>query len=205
MRSSRAPSHYLVRMSHKRPATWQSRRLPTCDYGSPGQYFVTLCTRGRACLFGEIIEGIMRLSPEGHITETAWRNLPTHHPHLALDAFVIMPNHLHGILLFNAAGAALGTVIGGFKSEVSRLLDRALWQRYYDHVIRSKEGLDRIRSYIARNPSRWPEDDEPPDVQNAKRRATPPPTTIVRPCPLPIFPDRSGMSRSARPGTSHQR
>jgi putative transposase len=136
-------------MSEKRPATWQSRRLPNCDYGSPGEYFVTLCTRGRACLFGEIVEGLMRLSPEGNIAETAWRNLPIHHGHLALDAFVIMPNHLHGILLFNAPGAALGTVIGGFKSEVTRLVRRPMWQRYYcDNVIRSREGLDRIRSYI---------------------------------------------------------
>jgi REP element-mobilizing transposase RayT len=74
-------------------------------------------------LFGEIVEAAMHLSPEGRIAETAWRNLPTHHRHLALDAFVIMPNHLHGILLFHEPGATLGTVIGGFKSEVSRLDD----------------------------------------------------------------------------------
>lgn len=76
------------------------------------------------------------------MAETAWRNLPTHHRHLALDAFVIMPNHVHGILVFHEPGAALGTVIGGFKSEVSRLLRRPVWQRYYyDHVIRSRDGL----------------------------------------------------------------
>ncbi len=174
----------------------QSLRLPNCDYGSPGQYFVTICTSNRACVFGEIIEGAMRLSREGTIAEAAWRNLPAHHRHLALDAFVIMPNHLHGILLFQAPGAALGTVIGGFKSEVSRLLRRPMWQRYYyDHVIRSREGLDRIRSYIEKNPFCWPEDDENPGVRNGngKRRASPPPT-IVR-CPLPIFLDQSKTSR----------
>src|SRR5689334_7085732 len=108
-------------MPQKWKPRWQSLRLPTCDYGSPGQYFVTICTRGRACLFGEIVDGVMRISQEGNVADTAWRNLPTHHRHLALDAFVIMPNHLHGILLFDEPGASLGTVIGGFKSEVSRL------------------------------------------------------------------------------------
>src|SRR5258706_9531085 len=107
-----------------------------------------------------------------------------------------MPNHLHGILLFHEPGPALGTVIGGFKSEVSRLARRPIWQRYYyDHVIRTREGLNHIRSYIERNPFCWPEDDENPGVRNAKRRASPPPTTIVRRFPPPIFPDRSGTSR----------
>ena len=78
-----------------------------------------------------------------------------------MDDFVIMPNHLHGILIFDADGPSLGTVIGGFKAGVSRKLGRPVWQRYfYDHVIRSKPALDRIRIYIGRNPMYWPWDSE---------------------------------------------
>jgi putative transposase len=140
---------------------WVSRRLVTCDYKATGEYFVTICTLDRTCLFDEIANGAMQLSPEGRIAENAWRNLPAHFPNIALDAFVIMPNHIHGILVFCAEGPALGIVVGGFKAEVSRRLGRRMWQRYYyDHVIRSKRELDQIRSYLAKNPACWATDEE---------------------------------------------
>ena len=75
---------------------------------------------------------------------------------MTLDAFVIMPNHLHGILNFETEGQSLGTVVGGFKSAVSRTLGKRHWQRYfYDHVIRSAKELAQIRGYIETNPANW--------------------------------------------------
>jgi putative transposase len=64
-----------------------------------GAYFVTICTRDRACLFGEIANGEMRLNDAGEIARRCWEDIPHHFPFVELDAFVIMPNHMHGIIV----------------------------------------------------------------------------------------------------------
>ena len=84
---------YDPRKHHRR-----SIRLPGYDYTQAGAYFVTLVTHERACLFGEIVDGEMRLNEAGQAAERCWLDIPSHFPHAALDAFVIMPNHVHGIL-----------------------------------------------------------------------------------------------------------
>ena len=71
----------------------RSIRLKGYDYTQPGAYFVTLCTHDRAHWFGEVVDGEMRLNDA-----QCWRDIPAHFPHVKLDAFVIMPNHVHGIL-----------------------------------------------------------------------------------------------------------
>ncbi|MEM3554650.1 MAG: transposase [Candidatus Micrarchaeaceae archaeon] len=76
----------------------RSIRLPGYDYTQPGAYFVTLVTQDRECLFGEIVDGEMHLNDAGHVAERCWRDIPAHFPHITLDVFVIMPNHVHGIL-----------------------------------------------------------------------------------------------------------
>jgi putative transposase len=76
----------------------KSTRLRARDYSSPGHYFVTLCTQDRRLLFGDVIDGIMRLNDMGLMAESCWREIPGHFPHAALDEFVIMPNHVHGII-----------------------------------------------------------------------------------------------------------
>ena len=65
---------------------------------SRGGYFVTICTLERELLFGKIVDDIVRLSAFGEIVEACWNLLPHHYPHVLLDAFVIMPNHVHGII-----------------------------------------------------------------------------------------------------------
>jgi REP element-mobilizing transposase RayT len=75
-------------------------RLPDFDYSRPGAYFITICTRNRRCLFGEILEGEMKLSQTGETVASCWSSIPNHSKDILLDAFVIMPNHVHGILLF---------------------------------------------------------------------------------------------------------
>jgi len=76
----------------------RSIRLQGYDYTQPGAYFVTLVTYHRACLFGDIVDGEMRLNDAGRIAEQCWLDIPSHFPDVELDAFVIMPNHVHGIL-----------------------------------------------------------------------------------------------------------
>ena len=96
----------------------RSIRLKGHDYTSPGAYFITICTHQRQCLFGEIVDGEMQLNEFGKWVDACWQRLPTHFPHLQLDRFVVMPNHIHGILTLthtpnehppsNGRGAAFG-------------------------------------------------------------------------------------------------
>ena len=74
-------------------------RRPGYDYSRAGAYFVTTCTSGRANLFGKIVKNEMRLNVYGRIVQEVWNGLPGHYPHVVLDAFVIMPNHIHGIVV----------------------------------------------------------------------------------------------------------
>jgi len=145
---------------------------------------VTICSHARRCVFGEIIDETVHLHPTGHIVQAVWRNLPNHFTGVALDEFIVMPNHIHAIVVLTGerAGAmnrapTLGEVIRGFKarSSVERrksLGDNAvLWQRnYFEHVVRNDADLSRVREYIADNPRRWAEDEENPQrVQQATR------------------------------------
>ena len=82
----------------------RSIRLKNYDYASSGAYFVTIVTHGRQCLFGQIVDGQMRLNEWGAIAERCWMEIPQHYPYVILDAFVIMPNHIHGIIILNDVG-----------------------------------------------------------------------------------------------------
>ena len=75
----------------------RSIRLPGYDYAQAGWYFVTICTRERKCLFGDVEGGTMRLNPDGQIVKELWEDLPNHFQYLTLEQFTLMPNHLHGI------------------------------------------------------------------------------------------------------------
>ncbi|MDZ7371262.1 MAG: transposase [candidate division KSB1 bacterium] len=76
----------------------RSIRLKGYDYTQPGAYFITICTHERAHVFGAVADGTMRLNDAGRIAAQCWRDIPAHFPHVKLDAFVIMPNHVHGVL-----------------------------------------------------------------------------------------------------------
>ncbi len=154
-------------------------RLRDYDYTRPGAYFVTVCTRRRACLFGHIADGMMRPNTLGAIVETCWLTLPHHYPHARLDAFVVMPNHAHGILFLDDDAIArratskrhgLSEIMRAFKTFSSRRVNALsngsgarVWQRgYYEHIIRNETSLRRLRNYIETNPLRWDLDRENP-------------------------------------------
>lgn len=104
---------YNLDKYHRRDAKRRQRRtirLKGYDYSSSGAYFITICTHQRQCLFGEIVNGEMRLNQFGRLVRSQWLKIPHHHTHVELDAWVIMPNHIHGILILNTPGrdAALG-------------------------------------------------------------------------------------------------
>jgi putative transposase len=146
----------------------RSLRLQGYDYSQAGAYFVTICTRNRIALFGEVTNNDVRLNRTGMIVKETWDALPAHYPNIALDSFVVMPNRIHGIILLgDESGPQRGIpeIVRGFKTYSARRVNEsrdkrdALWQRgYYEHVIRNEKSLDRIRGYITSNPARWADD-----------------------------------------------
>lgn len=150
----------------------RSIRLQRYDYAQPGIYFVTLCAQQRKCIFGQIVDGAIDLSPIGQCAISAWQNLPDRFTNAQLDAHVVMPNHIHLLIQLTPVDAhhpgapTLGTVIGAYKSLVfHKALAMAkqngeqlgeLWQRnYWEHVVRNEEELIKIREYIQNNPRQW--------------------------------------------------
>jgi putative transposase len=79
----------------------KSIRLKHYNYSSPGEYFVTICTHKKVCVFGEVVEDEVRITPIGEIAERCWEEIPKHFPNVELDEHIVMPNHIHGIILLN--------------------------------------------------------------------------------------------------------
>ena len=86
----------------------RSIRMPGWDYTQAGAYFVTIVTHGRECIFGEIVGDIMHLSAWGEIAARCWQNIPHHFPHVGLDEWVVMPNHIHGIIIITNTDNVVG-------------------------------------------------------------------------------------------------
>jgi REP element-mobilizing transposase RayT len=156
--------------------------LSAYDYSQAGAYFITVCTQNRVMLFGEVIDCDVQLNGMGMIVRQAWDDLPTHYHGIDLDAFIVMPNHIHGIIILAdqpERRRALPEIVRGFKMfSARRVNERAgkrgvLWQRgYYEHVIRTEKALARVRAYIAHNPGRWADDPENISrAASAERRA----------------------------------
>src|SRR5689334_8565556 len=102
----------------------RSLRAGAFDYATPGAYFFTTVTQGRACMFGSIFEDQFVATPAGEAVSRVWHDLPLRFPVVELDQFIVMPNHVHGLLWLKETHAAspesLGTIIGGFKSLAAR-------------------------------------------------------------------------------------
>jgi REP-associated tyrosine transposase len=135
---------------------WHHRktaRKPGHDY-TAGSYLVTVCAFDRACLFGDVVDGTVSLSDVGRIAEDCWSDVPDHFQQTSCDAFVIMPNHIHGILHLrtsvrvgarHGAPVSLGQIVNKFKGAVTNRVRREsgtrifIWQRdFHDRIIRTK-------------------------------------------------------------------
>jgi len=162
----------------------RSIRLPGYDYTHPGAYFVTICSHEYKPIFGKVLNGEMKLNESGQIVIKCWAQLPSHFPQVELNAFIVMPNHIHGIINITRknVGAthasplqtevrtrsgpkpgSLGAIVGSFKSAVTKRINKLhntpgtpVWQRnYFEHIIRSDKVLNAICRYILNNPARW--------------------------------------------------
>lgn len=172
----------------------RSIRLKGYDYEQAGAYFVTICTPMRACFFGDVVDGEVRLSDAGRVAQASWNELPARYPDISLDVFVVMPNHVHGIVIVGAQFIApmnssqppnastdqgainraptLGRIVRTYKAVTTRLIRQPAnttfaWQHnYYEHIIRNDGSLNRIRQYILHTPARWAIDRENPASTN---------------------------------------
>ncbi len=99
----------------------RSIRLKGYDYSQAGFYFVTICCYQRQCLFGDVVDGVMRLNQYGEIVDKEWMRSSVIRQEIELDKYVVMPNHFHGIVIINSVGANGETVaVGGF-TDISKL------------------------------------------------------------------------------------
>ena len=159
----------------------RSIRSQKYDYSKAGAYFVTICINQRQPLLGEIENGIIKPTPAGEMVQTIWNEMPLHYLNIELDAFVLMPNHIHGIIVLkseNKSSMALGDVIHRFKSYTTAKYRHGvnqekwqpfvgrLWQRnYHEHIIRTEESCNYLRQYIENNPLSWELDSLHPHVE----------------------------------------
>jgi putative transposase len=162
----------------------RSIRLQSFDYSHPGSYFVTILSHNARHIFGELILGRMKLNAIGKIISSCWLDVPNHFPGVELSEYIIMPNHMHGIIRIPARArhavplqrhaevveafgvprvGSVPTIVRSFKSAVSQRArkvlgrpDARIWQRnYFERVIRNEHELHKIRQYIVQNPARW--------------------------------------------------
>ena len=178
-------NRYNPDINHRR-----SIRLQGYDYAEAGAYFVTVCTYNREFLFGEITNGEMRLNEIGQVVIEEWLRTADVRKNIELDAFVVMPNHFHGIVVITGNGRGvlqyaptanqpslrspsqtIGAIVRGFKSITTKriniirnTLGVPVWQRnYYEHIIRTEDESNLLREYIVNNPAQWELDEENPD------------------------------------------
>lgn len=83
----------------------ESARANWWDYSGSAAYFITICTKDRRPYFGSVVNGIVKLSDVGEIIENCWKEIPVHFPFANVDDFVIMPDHMHGIIIINSTDA----------------------------------------------------------------------------------------------------
>lgn len=151
----------------------RAMRLQGYDYSQPGAYFVTICAQHRQCIFGEIIDGEMQLNELSKIVVEWWNRIPQHFLSVEMVDYVIMPNHLHGVIAWDISvgtesprpkdAPTLGKVVGYFKYQSTKYINqhyetpgKAIWQRnYHGHIIRDDTDLHRLRQYIQNNPKKW--------------------------------------------------
>ena len=163
-----------------------STRLQNWDYRWDGYYFITICTKDKKEYFGEIQNGKMVLSQLGIIADILWHEIKNHAQNIKLDAFIVMPNHIHGILILsnnktvetrhalspktigetrfqNQGKNSISSIVGGYKSAVTKHAHRLnfefAWQsRFYENIIRNEDRYIQIIDYIHQNPLKWEND-----------------------------------------------
>ena len=139
----------------------KTTRIPAYDYTNRNYYFVTVCTHDKKCIFGK--PG--KPNRYGKIAEECLQSIAAIFPGVYVDKYVVMPNHIHGIIVIDAEKtASLTHIIGQYKMTVTKKIHKVdseinVWQRsFYDHIIRNQADYERIWLYIHGNPQKWDTD-----------------------------------------------
>ncbi|MDO4224037.1 MAG: hypothetical protein Q4D05_08460 [Acinetobacter sp.] len=156
----------------------KSLRLAHYDYSQQGMYFITICCHNRECLFGKIENGEVQLNELGKKAWQCWQDIPKFYPQVKLHDFVVMPNHIHGIIeithqiqtqcdtqkqVIRGTSQTIGAMVRGFKAGVTSWARQhtsydVIWQRnYYEHIIRNEQSYLYVVEYIRNNPLSWEE------------------------------------------------
>ena len=143
-------------------------RLDGFDYSAPGAYFVTICTKDKKCILGEIVGDDAHIVPQnklsqiGLVCEKYILNINTVYEIVRVDNYVIMPNHIHLLLSIHGTMWAssptinVETIIRSFKTLVTKETGGKIFQRsFHDHIIRGEEDYIKIAEYIDTNPLKW--------------------------------------------------
>ena len=173
----------------------RSIRIPGADYSEPGGYFLTICAAGRKNIFGKIQDARVELSPLGEIVRECWVAIPEHFASAQIKEFVVMPNHLHGIIALKVGAryivpfdrtarrtesfqtptkGTIPTIVRAFKAAVTRtarerLREGDIWQRnYFERVLRDGQEYADASRYVLENPTKWEW-----DKQNLAQKALP--------------------------------
>ena len=143
----------------------KSARIPNYDYSTPNYYFVTICTENKKCIFGKP----ENLNYCGKIAEACILKIPGIMPGILIDKYVVMPNHIHAIIVIEAnipddCRKSITQIIGQYKGAVTKMIrskepNKTIWQRsFHDHIIRDQKQYELIWTYIENNPIKWEED-----------------------------------------------
>ncbi|HEX9250946.1 MAG TPA: transposase [Ignavibacteriaceae bacterium] len=155
----------------------KSIRLKEYDYSFPGWYYVTICTKDFIPWFGKINNGKVEYNSLGNIAVKFFEEIPKHFKNTEIDEYIVMPNHVHGIIIINDVvgtrdrvslrkfgstdKCSLSIIMNQYKGSITRIahkngFDKFAWQpRFYEHIIRNDIDLQRIRTYIRNNPLKW--------------------------------------------------
>jgi REP element-mobilizing transposase RayT len=162
----------------------ESTRLANWDY-SRSWYFVTVCAEDKKCSLGQAVDGQIMLSEAGLIADAEMNAVSSHYLNVIIDRYVVMPNHVHAIVVIDTdhvyspvetrlaaspvgAHGRLPNIVGGYKAGVSRIChakgfsDFAWQARFHDHILRSNASVSSVRDYIDQNPQNWHLDPDNP-------------------------------------------
>ena len=164
-----------------------STRLRDWDYSSRGWYFVTICAHNRRPIFGRIVDSQMQLSLIGTVADAELRSLASHYRNVSVDKYVVMPNHVHVIIMIDGEHCftpnvkssidahvgfesprrgSLSAIVRAYKAGVTRRcgemgIHQEIWQsRFHDHLLRGDKVISAVREYIRNNPANWAMDKE---------------------------------------------
>ena len=132
-------------------------RLKYYDYSEEGMYFITICTRNRIKLFGEIETKEIKLTKVGKIVEKSIINLEKIYNNITIDEYIVMPNHIHIIIIINEKNnLTISRIINQYKGRITKTIGYPIWQKlFYEHIIRNESEYYKIKQYIQNNIVNW--------------------------------------------------